>query len=157
MRDGARGSCITARGDARVTRVGAVLRKYKLDELPQLWNVLAGDMRLIGSRPELPAYVDFSDPLWRSLLSEKPGLTDLASLVYRNEEEVLARHPDPELAYRHLVLPDKLRLSARYLEGRGLMSDFRLLLMTARYSFCPAGFDPEHITDALLGGPRERS
>lgn len=145
------GAGITARGDPRVTRVGAFLRKYKLDELPQLWNVVAGHMRLIGARPELPSYVNPYDRLWRVVLSERPGLTDLASLVYRNEEEILAQSNDPDRTYREEILPRKLALSAHYLQTRNLVSDCRLLLLTARYSFLPAGFNPNRILAAFNG------
>jgi lipopolysaccharide/colanic/teichoic acid biosynthesis glycosyltransferase len=151
MHAGSTGAGITARGDSRVTRVGAFLRKYKLDELPQLWNVVAGHMRLIGPRPELPAYVNSYDRLWRVVLSERPGLTDLSSLVYRNEEEILAQSSDPDRTYREEILPRKLALSARYLETRNFVSDCRLLILTARYSFLPSGFDPNRILAAFNG------
>ncbi len=151
MRTGSKGAGITARGDPRVTRVGAFLRKYKLDELPQLWNVVAGHMRLIGARPELPSYVDPHDRLWRVVLSERPGLTDLSSLVYRNEEELLAQSSDPDRTYREEILPRKLVLSAHYLETRNFVSDCRLLFLTARYSFLPAGFNPNRILAAFNG------
>jgi lipopolysaccharide/colanic/teichoic acid biosynthesis glycosyltransferase len=151
MYAGSKGAGITSRGDPRVTRVGAFLRKYKLDELPQLWNVVAGHMRLIGPRPELPSYVNPDDRLWRAVLSERPGLTDLSSLVYRNEEEILARSGDPDRTYREEILPKKLALSAHYLETRDFVSDCRLLLLTARYSFLPVGFDPNRILAAFNG------
>jgi lipopolysaccharide/colanic/teichoic acid biosynthesis glycosyltransferase len=151
MRAGSKGAGITARGDPRVTRVGAFLRKYKLDELPQLWNVVAGQMRWIGPRPELPSYVDPHDRLWRVVLSERPGLTDLSSLVYRNEEELLAQSGDPDRTYREEILPRKLVLSAHYLATRDFVSDCRLLLLTARYSFRPVGFDPNRILAAFNG------
>jgi lipopolysaccharide/colanic/teichoic acid biosynthesis glycosyltransferase len=151
MRAGSGGVGITARGDPRVTRVGAFLRKYKIDELPQLWNVVLGHMRLIGPRPELPGYVDPRDRLWRVVLSERPGLTDLSSLVYRNEEELLAQSRDPDRTYRQEILPRKLALSAHYLETRDFASDCRLLLLTARYSFLPAGFEPNRILAAFNG------
>jgi len=145
MRTGRGGSSITAAGDPRVTAVGAFLRKYKIDELPQLWNILAGDMQFVGPRPEVPSMVDADDPAWRAVLSEKPGLTDVSTLVYRHEERVLERYADLDRAYREIVLPDKLRLSARYLETRSLLSDCKLLALSAWYSFFPAGFDPDRI------------
>jgi lipopolysaccharide/colanic/teichoic acid biosynthesis glycosyltransferase len=135
------GSRITAAGDARVTRVGAFLRKYKFDELPQLWNILTGDMHFIGPRPELPPFVDSRDPLWRTVLAGKPGITDLATLVYRNEEEILAQSSDPESAYRREILPRKLALSVQYRRTRSLSSDLKLLALTVRYSFFPRGFE----------------
>jgi lipopolysaccharide/colanic/teichoic acid biosynthesis glycosyltransferase len=108
-------------------------------------------MRLIGPRPELPSYVDPYDRLWRVVLSERPGLTDLSSLVYRNEEELLAQSGDPDRTYREEILPRKLVLSAHYLATRDFVSDCRLLLLTARYSFRPVGFDPNRILAAFNG------
>jgi lipopolysaccharide/colanic/teichoic acid biosynthesis glycosyltransferase len=145
MRTDGAGTGITVSGDARITKVGAFLRKYKIDELPQLWNVLAGKMQWIGPRPELPSFVSLHDPLWRTILSEKPGLTDLSSLVFRNEEEILAAYPEPAKAYRQEVLPAKLMLSAYYLQKRTFVSDCKLLCLTVKYSFFPSGFNPDRI------------
>ncbi len=145
MRVGKQGAPITASGDARVTRTGTLLRRYKLDELPQLWNVVVGDMQIIGPRPELPSFVDQGDFRWQTLLLEKPGLTDLSTLVHRNEEEMLRKYSDPELAYREEILPAKMSLSARYQAKRDLWSDLRLLMMTARYSLFPASFDAKRV------------
>ena len=143
------GNLITVAGDARVTRVGALLRKLKLDETPQFLNVLKGDMSLCGPRPEVPAYVDMSDPLWRAILRERPGITDPASLLYRSEEDVLARSPNPERFYRETVLPEKLRISRRYLETRSLWSDARLLFLTARSSL----YVRRHVMESSLKVP----
>jgi len=149
MRTGSKGAQITAKQDPRITRTGRILRKYKIDELPQLWNVLRGDMSLVGPRPEVPEYVDASDPVWESVLRFRPGITDLATLVYRNEEEILARSADPEQFYREVLLPSKLALNLRYLRSRSFTQDLKLLLLTARYSFFPAGFDPRAIENAF--------
>src|SRR5471030_368440 len=111
MRVGEPGTSITAGLDPRVSRVGALLRKYKLDELPQLWNIMRGEMQFVGPRPELPSFVEPGNALWRAVLREKPGLTDLSTLVYRNEEDILARRSDPERAYREELLPRKLALN----------------------------------------------
>jgi lipopolysaccharide/colanic/teichoic acid biosynthesis glycosyltransferase len=143
MRNDVPGACITKRGDGRITRVGAFLRRYKIDELPQLWNILLGQMQFVGPRPELPSLVDPEDPVWRAVLSHKPGLTDLATLLYRNEEEILSAYSDSDRAYQEDVLPKKLLLSAYYQQGRGLATDLKLLLLTARFSFFPAAFDPD--------------
>ena len=94
------GPAITAAGDRRVTLVGAKLRRYKLDELPQFFCVLRGHMSLIGPRPEVPEYVEPADDLWETVLQMRPGITDLASLAYRNEEAMLALADDPEALYR---------------------------------------------------------
>lgn len=139
------GAAITASGDSRLTKTGQILRKYKIDELPQLWNVLKGEMSLVGPRPEVPCYVNLEDPLWRIVLGVRPGLTGLASLVYRNEEEILARAGDAERFYREEILPRKLALSVQQIQSSGFWSDVRLILLTIRYSFLPAGFDSERI------------
>lgn len=143
------GPAITAAGDQRVTRVGGVLRKYKLDELPQFFCVLRGHMSLIGPRPEVPEYVEPADGLWEAVLQMRPGITDLASLAFRNEEDMLALAEDPETLYRSSVLPEKLRLNIAYQRSRSLMRDLKLLWMTARYSFYPQGFDRERVMRAL--------
>src|SRR5579862_6436950 len=111
-----RGLGITVSGDGRVTRVGRFLRRYKLDELPQLWNVLRGDMSLVGPRPELPVYVAEYTSEQRLVLSARPGITDPASLTYRHEEELLAGQQNPEEFYRLQVLPDKLARNAHYIQ-----------------------------------------
>lgn len=149
MRDGAKGAQITATQDPRITRTGRILRRYKIDELPQLWNVLRGNMSLVGPRPEVPEYVDTADPAWKSVLCFRPGITDLATLVYRNEEEILARSADPEQYYREILLPSKLALNLRYLRSRSLARDLKLLLLTVRFSFFPAGFNPRAIENAF--------
>ena len=151
MHMGIPGPQITAGGDRRVTRVGAVLRKYKLDELPQLWNVLVGDMSLVGPRPELPRFVDLTDPVWRRVLEVKPGITDMATLIYRCEEEVLGREGDPERYYLQVVLPAKLALNLHYLGRRSTLQDLRLLVMTVWYSLVPSRFQVERIRRKLLG------
>ena len=155
MRAGSRGLPVTARRDPRITRVGTLLRALKIDELPQLLNVLRGTMSLIGPRPEVPEYVQYDEDLWRAVLACTPGITDLASLAYRDEEQILANAPDREAYYRAVVLPEKLRLNVRYQQSRCLASDLKLLWMTARYSFFPRGFDRGRILRAL-GGERRR-
>jgi len=155
MRGAPRGRCITAAGDPRVTRVGSWLRRLKLDELPQFFNVLRGEMSLIGPRPEVPEYVESNHTLWRKVLAFRPGITDLASLAWRNEEDILARVPDPEAFYRRVILPDKLMLNLQYQESRSLWRDFNLLWLSARYSFFPRGFDRIRIVRSL-GFPVDR-
>jgi lipopolysaccharide/colanic/teichoic acid biosynthesis glycosyltransferase len=124
------GVAVTARDDPRVTRVGRTLRRYKLDELPQLWNVLRGDMALVGPRPEDPTYVDLRDPVHRRVFSARPGITGLAQLEYRHEAEMLDG-PDPETTYRELILPAKLALDLAYLDRRSVGLDLRILARTA--------------------------
>jgi lipopolysaccharide/colanic/teichoic acid biosynthesis glycosyltransferase len=126
----ARGGAITTPGDPRVTRVGRVLRRWKLDELPQLVNVVRGDMSLVGPRPEVARYVAGYGPRERHVLRARPGLTDPASLAFVDETAVLARYDDCERAYVEVVLPAKLALSLDYLERRSLLSDLGVLART---------------------------
>jgi lipopolysaccharide/colanic/teichoic acid biosynthesis glycosyltransferase len=149
MRAGSRGSAVTAAGDARVTRTGAVLRRFKLDELPQLFNVLKGDMSLVGPRPEVPEYVELEAPIWQAVLQVRPGVTDLATLLYRDEERLLGSAGDPNELYRETVLPAKLMLNLGYLHSRSFPRDLTLILLTIRYSLFPAHFDPELIKKTL--------
>ena len=130
MRSGASGPSVTVGGDSRVTRVGAVLRAAKLDELPQFWNVLRGDMSLVGPRPEVPEYVELYRERYSKVLSVRPGITDLASLVYRSEEGILAAQADPEKHYREVVLPAKLKLAEDYMARQSLALDTAILFRT---------------------------
>jgi lipopolysaccharide/colanic/teichoic acid biosynthesis glycosyltransferase len=131
MRPADGGPQITVGADPRVTRVGAWLRRTKLDELPQLIDVLAGAMSLVGPRPEVPRYVALYPPETRAkVLSVRPGITDLASIEYRDEGEQLARAADPEHEYVHVVMPRKLRLAEAYVEHASIALDLRLILRT---------------------------
>jgi lipopolysaccharide/colanic/teichoic acid biosynthesis glycosyltransferase len=145
MRRNQTGPSITAHGDSRITRVGRFLRKFKLDELPQLWNVMLGEMSLVGPRPEVPEFVDRSQPLWRSVLHVRPGLTDPASIAYRNEEELLARASDPIRYYQETVLPAKLALNLEYLEKRSFWLDLKVMMQTAKCALFPRAFDINNI------------
>jgi len=124
------GSPITVAGDERITPVGRLLRRFKLDELPQLLNVLRGDMSIVGPRPEVPAYVERYTPEQRMVLSVRPGITDPSSLVYRREEEILAAASDPEHFYRTCILPDKIARSGAYLQNVTFCSDVRIIWKT---------------------------
>lgn len=128
---GDRGPQITVGGDARITRVGAWLRRSKLDELAQLIDVLAGDMSLVGPRPEVPRYVAlYPAALREKILSVRPGITDFASIEFRDENDLLARSADPDRAYREEVLPRKLALQARYVDAAGVATDLTLIART---------------------------
>jgi lipopolysaccharide/colanic/teichoic acid biosynthesis glycosyltransferase len=126
---------ITVSGDKRVTKVGRILRRHKVDELPQLWNVLRGEMSLVGPRPELPKYVASYSPNQMSVLVVRPGITDPASLIYRHEEEILLRHENPEQVYRDRILPDKLARNLSYIQNISFRSDLRIILATIGRSF----------------------
>ena len=141
-----RGLGITVSGDSRVTPVGRFLRRYKLDELPQLWNVLRGDMSLVGPRPELPIYVAGYTPEQRLVLSARPGITDPASLAYRHEEQLLAGHLNPEEFYRSQMLPDKLARNACYIHEISLKGDLRIILETLISSFVSSSEQKSNLT-----------
>ncbi len=141
MRSGKSGPSITARGDSRITDVGRFLRKFKLDELPQLWNVVRGEMSLVGPRPEVPQFVDMNDPVWRSVLHVRPGITDPASIAFRNEEEILAQAADPIAFYKSSILPAKLALNLSYIENKSFLRDIKVLAQTARCAIFPGGQD----------------
>ena len=125
------GPDITVAGDPRVTAVGKILRRWKLDELPQLWNVLKGEMSLVGPRPELPAYVAGYTDAQREVLTVRPGITDPASLAYHREEELLAAHAAPQRFYRETILPHKLTMNREYVAAISFRGDVTVLLRTA--------------------------
>lgn len=126
----ANGAGVTQFGDPRITRVGAVLRRWKLDELPQFLNVLRGDMSIVGPRPEDPRYVAHYTPEQRFLLTLRPGITSAASVAYSQEEKVLAGAANIEQAYLNQVLPAKLRIDLEYFHRRSLWSDLRIIFHT---------------------------
>ncbi|MEO6057656.1 MAG: sugar transferase [Gemmatimonadales bacterium] len=126
----ARGGVLTLAGDPRITRAGRLLRRLKLDELPQLFNVVAGDMSLVGPRPEVPEYVERFRAEFAEVLAIRPGLTDLASLKYRDEAAVLATAADPDAEYVRVILPDKLRLAREYAGRASLRLDLSIILRT---------------------------
>jgi lipopolysaccharide/colanic/teichoic acid biosynthesis glycosyltransferase len=152
MRAGARGRAVTAAGDSRITALGARLRKFKLDELPQLFNVLRGDMSLVGPRPEVPEYVDLESPTWQAVLQVRPGITDLATLLYRDEEALLGASGNTDRFYREAVLPAKLFLNVAYLRTRSFSQDVRLIWLTIRCLLTPGPFNPRRIREALGTG-----
>lgn len=130
MRHGVAGAAVTSAGDSRITRVGMVLRRTKLDELPQLLNVLRGDMSLVGPRPEVERYVRMFPEAYQRILSVRPGITDFAAIEYRDEERILAGSGDPERAYVEQVLPAKIALYDKYLAERSLWTDLSLVART---------------------------
>lgn len=131
MRVATVGLPITSSDDTRITRVGRVLRRLKIDELPQFLNVLRGDMSVVGPRPEDPGYVDWDDPLHRFVFSARPGITGPSQIAFRHEERLLAV-PDPDRHYRTKILPQKLAMDARYLRERSWRSDLAMVGSTIR-------------------------
>jgi lipopolysaccharide/colanic/teichoic acid biosynthesis glycosyltransferase len=124
------GISVTRDGDPRITRVGRFLRKSKLDELPQLWNVFVGEMSLVGPRPEVPKYVERYTPEQREILRLKPGITDLATLRFRNEEELLRGAQDTERFYVEYCVPRKIELNLEYARRAGLWADTKIIVWT---------------------------
>ena len=129
------GASSTAEGDPRITRMGAVLRRYKLDELPQLLNVFRGDMSFVGPRPQVQWAVDLYTEEERVLLSLRPGITDYASLRFSNEGEILKGADDPDQAYIELIAPEKIRLGLEYARNRSFWVDLKLILITIARAF----------------------
>ena len=116
--------------DARITKVGYFLRKYKLDELPQLINVLKGEMSLVGPRPEVRKYVEMYTPEQRRVLSVRPGITDYASIEYVDENRILGEAENPDKAYIEKIMPDKIRYNMRYIEHKGVREYFKIIFLT---------------------------
>lgn len=130
MLPGHSGSSVSVAGESRITPLGALLRRYKIDELPELWNVLCGSMSLVGPRPDVPGYADRLSGDARRILEMKPGITGAATIRYRHEETILAAQPDPK-SYNDLVIfPDKVRINLDYMDKRSFALDLRIILAT---------------------------
>lgn len=124
------GSSVSVAGESRITPLGAKLRRYKLDELPELWNVLIGDMSFVGPRPDVPGYADRLQGEDRDMLKLRPGITGPASLKYRDEEELLARQPDPLKYNDEVIFPDKVRINLYYLHHYSFAKDIEMIIRT---------------------------
>ena len=130
MKPGHSGSPVSVKGESRITPLGAFLRRYKLDELPELWNVLIGDMSFVGPRPDVPGYADKLEGEDRKILKLKPGITGPASLKYANEEEILASQEDPVKYNNEVIWPDKVRINMEYLKRRNFWLDLKVIIYT---------------------------
>lgn len=124
------GTTVTRSGDPRITSLGTFLRRTKIDELPQLWNIILGDMSFVGPRPDVPGFADTLQGEERAMLSIRPGITGPATLKYRNEEEMLAGHDDPEAYNREVIWPDKVRINLEYIRNWSLRGDLQYILQT---------------------------
>ena len=124
------GSSVSVAGESRITPLGAKLRKYKLDELPELWNVLIGDMSFVGPRPDVPGYADKLEGKDRLILKLRPGITGPASLKYKNEEEILAQVEDPQKYNDEVIYPDKVKINLEYYYHHSLVGDIKLIIQT---------------------------
>jgi lipopolysaccharide/colanic/teichoic acid biosynthesis glycosyltransferase len=152
MRAAGHGPEVTAKGDPRITPLGRILRRTKLDELPELWNVVRGDMALVGPRPEALQYAVLSNPLWQRVLSVRPGLTDAVTVQLRNEEELIAAAgPDHETFYRDHLLPYKLRACENYLATRTWKRDVAVLWHTAVAVVAPSHIAPPSRSEIIAG------
>lgn len=127
---GHNGSSISVAGENRITSLGAILRKYKLDELPELWNVLKGDMSFVGPRPDVPGYADCLEEETREILCLKPGITGPASLKYKNEEALLALVENPYVYNDEVIFPDKVRINLNYLRNWSFWLDIKIIVYT---------------------------
>lgn len=130
MLQGPAGKNITVKGDNRITSLGAFLRRYKLDELPELWNVLKGDMSFVGPRPDVPGYADRLSGQKRRVLDVRPGITCPASIKYKNEEEILSLKPDPVYYNDQVIYPDKVRINLEYIQHRNFWLDLKIIVYT---------------------------
>lgn len=126
--------------DCRITRSGAFLRRYKLDELPQLLNVLKGDMSIVGPRPEVKKYVDLYNMEERAVLNVLPGITDFASIAYKDENELLARQPDPETYYIEYIMPEKIKLNQTFISAPTTANYFKVIFLTLRKVFSHSSY-----------------
>ncbi len=124
------GNTISVKGESRITPLGAILRKYKLDELPELWNVLKGDMSFVGPRPDMPEYASRLAGEERHILKLRPGITSPATIVYANEEEILASVPDPQRYNDESLWPDKVRMNLEYYHNHSFTGDLKIILRT---------------------------
>ena len=124
------GSSVSVAGESRITPLGAVLRKYKIDELPELWNVLKADMSFVGPRPDVPGYADALTGDDREVLLLRPGITGPASLKYRNEEEILAAVDNPQIYNDTIIFPDKVRINRYYLHNYSFITDIKMIFCT---------------------------
>ena len=130
-KDADKGSLITVGGrDPRITKIGYFIRKFKIDELPQLFNVLKGDMSLVGPRPEVRKYVDLYTDEQKKVLSVRPGITDYASIEYVDENEILGKAENPDEVYVNQIMPDKIKLNMKYIENQSVKEYFKIIFLT---------------------------
>ncbi len=131
------GALVTAAGDNRISKVGKLIRRTKIDELPELWNIVRGDMSIVGPRPEVPELVDLNNPLWKEILEANPGLTDPVTLQLRNEEELLAQANDRDDFYKNILQPYKLRGYVHFVRNRTWKKDLNIILRTMKAILFP--------------------
>jgi len=145
MRHKMAGPSLTVGGDHRITVVGSFLRKFKLDELPQLWNVLRGQMAFVGPRPEVPEFVDLTASIWQTILSVHPGITNPAAIAFRDEELLLEPSGDPIRYYKDILLPAKLAMNLEYIKTSSFWSDLCVIARTAICAVSPRKYRLDRI------------
>jgi lipopolysaccharide/colanic/teichoic acid biosynthesis glycosyltransferase len=131
------GALVTAAGDNRISKIGKLIRRTKLDELPELWNIVRGEMSVVGPRPEVPELVDLTNPLWKEILEANPGLTDPVTLQLRNEEELLAQANDRNDFYKNILQPYKLRGYVHFVRNRTWKKDLNIIFRTMKAILFP--------------------
>jgi len=137
MRVSNEGALVTAAGDNRISKIGRLIRRTKIDELPELWNIIRGDMSIVGPRPEVPELVDLGNPQWDEILTVNPGLTDPVTLQLRNEEDLLAQASDRDLFYKEIVQPFKLRGYVHFVQNRTWKKDVSIIFRTIKAVIFP--------------------
>ena len=146
MRENSEGNKqITVGNDSRITSIGHILRKTKLDELPQLFNVIKGEMSLVGPRPEVPRYVELYTEEQRKILSVPAGITDYASIYFSNESELLGKAEDPEKYYIEKIMPHKIGLNMKYINNMGILTDIKIIMLTILKIAGFVKMDPEEL------------
>ena len=142
---------VTSKNDSRITPIGKIIRKTKLDELPELWNVVKGDLSIVGPRPEVVKYVDLDNLLWQQVLKARPGITDPVTLRLRNEEELMGQQSDPETFYLETLQPWKLKGYVKYLANRSAKSDLRIIWDTLMAVVAPSRTPPPSVDEIRNG------
>jgi lipopolysaccharide/colanic/teichoic acid biosynthesis glycosyltransferase len=151
MRAESSGPLVTASSDQRITSIGRMLRFTKLDELPELWNIIKGEMSFVGPRPEVPPLVNLASFTWQEILSVRPGITDPVTLRFRNEEALLNQNENPERFYQEVVQPYKMKGYAKFIKEKGFLSDLKIILQTIKVVLFPNSVPPPTIDELRKG------
>lgn len=146
-----KGPLVTASSDNRITGIGRILRKTKCDELPELWNIISGDMSFVGPRPEVPQLVDLTNSLWQKILTVRPGITDPVTLRLRNEEDLLAKEEDKENFYQDTLQPYKLKGYVNFVDKKSFKNDVVIILKTLKAVVLPGSVPPPTLEE-IKGG-----
>lgn len=151
MRMNQTGPLVTAASDDRITKIGRILRKSKCDELPELWNIIRGDMSFVGPRPEVPQHVDLNNPTWQEILTVRPGITDPVTLKLRNEEDLLAKVEDKDDFYRNTLQPYKLGGYLKFVNKKSFQVDIFIIIQTLKAVILPNSVPPPSLEEIKAG------